>query len=86
MSKKVPKRERKQNTHTFTALVFKLDFEVPLRDFDANCIRNVSKTRLKTTPFRGHVEHEKLRFDFAGASGSRVGPSRKPKENRENAT
>ena len=40
----------------------------------------------KRHPVRGHAENGKLCFDCAGASGSRVGPSRKPQKNKENAT
>ena len=36
------------------------------------------KTASKRNVFAGQAENEKLRFDCAGASGSRVGPSRKP--------
>jgi hypothetical protein len=43
---------RKQNKDTFTAPVFKLDFEVPfLRDSDAKCTRNVPIIVVKTIPF-----------------------------------
>ena len=33
--------------------------------------------------FGGRLENEKLRFDCAGASGSRLGPSRKAKKTQK---
>ena len=40
----------------------------------------------KRHPGKGHAENGKLCFDCAGASGSRVGLSRKPQKNKEHAT
>ena len=40
----------------------------------------------KRHPVGGHAENGKLCFDCAGASGSKVGPFRKPQKNKENAT
>ena len=45
--------------------------EMPLKILEKPCM------------FRGWLENEKLRFDSAGASGSRLGPSRKANKNTE---
>ena len=57
-----------------------------LKDVDANCPKNVTNMVGKTLNFRGHVENGKLRFDCAGACGSRVRPSRKHSKSVEKTT
>ena len=50
-------------------------------DFDANGTRNVHEILRKTQHFRAQAGSGKRCFDCAGASGSRVGPFRKPQKN-----
>jgi len=81
-------QERENKTHTFVQLllsssILKCLFNGFRCQMYQKCVQNAIKKR---NPFRGHAEHEKLCFDCAGASGPRVGPSRKQQKKVENAT
>ena len=58
-----------------------------LSNSEANYARNNPKINLKIQEklgfFQGRLKNEKLRLDCAGASGSRLGPSRKACKNTE---
>ena len=54
-----------------------------LSNLEAIYPRNATKIRKKTHLFQDRLKNEKLRFDCAGASGSRVEPSRKACKSKE---
>ena len=70
-----------QKTQTFADLAFKLDFQCLLNGLATPKVPGMgANMSQKQQGFRGQIERGKLRFVCAGASASRVGPFRKPKQ------
>ena len=88
VAKRVPKNEPElSKKHTLGVLVFKVEFsQVFYRIWKPKVPEILPQFLEKPHMFRGRLENDKLRFDCAGASGSRVGPSRKAHKNYEETT